>query len=227
MANDIAVLHQWEVSPFCGKVRRILDEKKIPYKTKNYNGRLAPLAAKLSDVGKLPVLDINGERISDSHKIAQYLEDNFPDRNPLIPENKKEKAQMKIYQDWAGGSLYWYCFFFRFNYDDAWNKTAEYFSKGRPAFEKQIVKSVGRIQYLKQLKGHGISRYPKHQVEADFIELIKQLEETLSDQQWLVGEKKTLADIAVASQLHEIKRTSHMADHLTALPSLTDWLNRI
>jgi len=226
MKKNSTILHQWEVSPFCGKVRRMLDEKGIPYKRKNYNGALVPLAAKLSRVGKLPVLDINNERVIGSDKIAVYLDKEFPDTVQLIPRDPVLKAQMTIYQDWADASLYWYNFYFRLKYDDAWTKTAALFAEGRPTYEKAIVKLVGRKQYMKQLNGQGLGRYPKPKVEADFINLMEQLSTTLATNKWLVGESKTIADIAVASHLHEIKRTSHMAKELTARPALNNWLDR-
>lgn len=226
MNNHTTLLHQWEISPFCGKVRRILDAKEIPYRTKNYNGALVPLAAKLTGVGKLPVLDINGDRIADSRNIAHYLEKNFPDSTRLMPRSVKQCAEVALYEDWADASLYWYNFYFRLKYDDAWSKTADYFSQGRPVYEKLIVNLVGRKQFMKQLDSQGLGRYPKQTVEERFRALIKQLNVTLSDKEWLVGNTKTLADISVSSQLHEIKRTSHLATELTDLSSLNNWLKR-
>ncbi|MGH8462358.1 MAG: glutathione S-transferase N-terminal domain-containing protein, partial [Stenotrophobium sp.] len=35
------VLHQWEMSPFCNKVRRCLKYKGVDYTVLNYNGLLA------------------------------------------------------------------------------------------------------------------------------------------------------------------------------------------
>jgi len=226
MKTTTTTLHQWEVSPFCGKVRRMLNEKEIPYQCKNYNGALVPFAAKLSKVGKLPVLDINGERITGSGAIAIYLDKQFPDTVQLIPSDPLLKAQMSIYQDWADSSLYWYNFYFRLKYDAAWEKTSDFFSAGRPAYEKLIVKLVGRMQYMRQLNGQGLGRYPKAQVETDFITLMDQLDVSLTANKWLVGDSKTIADIAVASQLHEVMRTSHLTSELTSRPALFDWLNR-
>ena len=51
------ILHQWDMSPFCNKVRRCLKYKGVDYSIINYNGLAATQAAKLSSVGKLPVLD--------------------------------------------------------------------------------------------------------------------------------------------------------------------------
>ena len=67
------VLHQWLISPFCGKVRRILEHKKLVYTTVEYNGFKARKAKDLTEVGKLPVIDYDGERIQDSSDIAAFL----------------------------------------------------------------------------------------------------------------------------------------------------------
>ncbi len=72
------VLHQWEISPFCHKVRKILQHKQLVYVTKNYNGLLALKISKLSKSGKLPVLEYEGEWIQDSSDIAEFIERRYP-----------------------------------------------------------------------------------------------------------------------------------------------------
>ncbi|MGH8506164.1 MAG: glutathione S-transferase family protein, partial [Stenotrophobium sp.] len=74
------VLHQWEMSPFCNKVRRCLRYKGLAYSVVNYNGLLALNVAKLSRVGKLPVVDFEGHRVQDSAAIARYLDEKYPER---------------------------------------------------------------------------------------------------------------------------------------------------
>ena len=221
--SDI-VLHQWVVSPFCGKVRRLLDIKGLAYRTVEYNGLRVPKAARLSKVGKLPVLDIDGQRLTDSRLIAAYLEARYPEPS-LTPKDPRLQAQMQLYQDWADESLYWYNFYFRLCYDDAWDKTATFFAEGRPAFEKFLIYRLGRKQYFSQLRGQGLGRVPKPQVEARFLLLLDQLEVILEQQPWLVGEHQTLADVAVASQLHEIKRTSHLAGELIKRSAVANWMD--
>jgi glutathione S-transferase len=68
----MVTLHQWEISPFCQKVARMLRFKGIEFETINYNGVLGAKVPMLSKVGKVPVLDIDGQRIQDSTRIARY-----------------------------------------------------------------------------------------------------------------------------------------------------------
>ncbi|MDE2297039.1 MAG: glutathione S-transferase N-terminal domain-containing protein, partial [Burkholderiales bacterium] len=72
LAPDV-VLHQWEISPFCGKVRRMLRMKGVAHRVENYNGLRALKVARLSRAGTLPVLDWGAERVADSSAIAAFL----------------------------------------------------------------------------------------------------------------------------------------------------------
>src|SRR5262245_13801112 len=101
------VLHQWSISPFCGKVRRILEHKGLAYEVIDYNGFKARKASTLSSVGKLPVLDYDGERIQDSSDIAAFLEAKHPDK-PIFPTDPELRARAHFWEDWADESLYWF-----------------------------------------------------------------------------------------------------------------------
>ena len=50
--------------------RAILRHKGLPFRTVDYNGLKALRARKLWPVGKLPVIDYDGERIAGSSRIA-------------------------------------------------------------------------------------------------------------------------------------------------------------
>src|SRR5512140_3249241 len=99
------VLHQWEISPFCNKIRRALRYKGLAFDTVEYNGLRARDAAKLSAPGTLPVLELDGERIVDSPAIAARLDEKFPEP-PLYPKEPEALATARFWEDWAGQSLY-------------------------------------------------------------------------------------------------------------------------
>ena len=220
------LLHQWAFSPFCGKVRRILEHKGLDYEVKNYNGLLALQVPKLSSAGKLPVLDIDGERIQDSRRIAAALEQRFPDK-PLVPGDPQARAQMEILQDWADESLYWYEVFFRGFYDRAWGLLLDSLTAGRPVWEKPMLNVVARNQFRQKLRAQGIGRQDKASVEERFRLLLQSLDTQLRGRDWLIGTDKTLADIAVASQLHEILRTGHLAQDFAAAQEVSRWLQTV
>ena len=219
------VLHQWPISPFCGKVRRVLQHKGLAYDVVDYNGLRARKAAGLTATGKLPVLDYDGERIQDSSAIAEFLEAKHPD-NPVFPADPIARAGATIWEDWADESLYWFEVYFRFMYDEARDKSVAMLAEGRPALERMLVGRVVRAVYGKRLKAQGLGAMSRERVEAKFVGHLDALEVWLGDRRWLVGDQRSIADIAVGSQLHEIVRTSHMARDVASRGRVTEWLSR-
>ena len=107
------ILHQWEVSPFCRKVRKTLQYKQLDYTAQNYNGLLSLKVSRLSKVGKLPVLEYEGEWVQDSSDIAEFLERHYA-QPAMFPSDPQKRAQALLWEDWADESLYWYEVYFRF-----------------------------------------------------------------------------------------------------------------
>jgi glutathione S-transferase len=220
------VLHQWSISPFCGKVRRILEHKGLAFEVVNYNGLRARKATALSAAGKLPVLDYDGERIQDSSEIAAYLEQKHPEK-PVFPKAPAARASAAIWEDWADESLYWFEIYFRFTYPEARAKAAVLLSEGRPAIERVLLARAVKGMYARKLKAQGLGRMSRERVEQKFLGHLDTLETLLEAQRWLVGDERTIADIAVASQLHEIVHTSHLTPEIAKRERVSEWLARV
>jgi glutathione S-transferase len=220
------VLHQWEISPFCRKVRKILQYKQLDYATKNYNGLLSLKVSKLSKAGKLPVLEYNGEWIQDSSDIAEFLEQRHP-QPALFLSDPQEQAQASLWEDWADESLYWFEVYLRFMDQRALQLTMPILCANRPPFEAWVMGSLVPIIYRQQLRAQGIGRLPHDRVEAKFFQHLDRIEVVLSQQPWLVDQEMTIADIAVAAQLEEILRTSTLKNRILAYPKLANWLTQL
>jgi len=218
------VLHQWEISPFCGKVRRILEHKGLAYEVQNYNGIRARKASGLSGAGKLPVIDYDGERVQDSSEIAAFIEAKHPDK-PIYPADPLARAQADIWEDWADESLYWFEVYFRMSYPDALRRASELICEGRPGFERRLVAGAMKRMYKKKLAAQGIGKLPRDKVEAKFVAHLDAIETVLASRRWLVGDARSIADIAVQSQLAEIARTSHLAPEIDGRPHVRTWLS--
>jgi glutathione S-transferase len=221
----VIVLHQWSISPFCGKVRRILEHKGLPYEVVNYNGLLSRKAAGLSKTGKLPVLDYDGERIQDSSDIAVFLEAKHPEK-PIFPADPDLRAQAQIWEDWADESLFWFEVHQRFMYPEAREKAAAALSEGRPAFERVLIKTAVKRIYSKRLKAQGLGRLSTERVEQRLLGHVDTLETLLGRRKWLVGDARSIADIAVASQLAEIASGSHLGPEIARRGKVAEWLSR-
>ncbi len=220
------VLHQWEVSPFCGKVRRMLRFKGLQWRTEDYNGLRAPEAAHLSSTGKLPVLEWNGERIADSTVIARFLDARVPDAPALFPRDPALAAQVALWEDWADESLYWFEVYLRIMYPEVLSKVVSLLCNGRPAWERRIVWTVFPRQVRARLEAQGLGLLPRETVEPMFVRHLDMIETCLAGRDWLVGDVQTVADIAVAAQLDEVLRTSTLAGAIRERRNLAAWIER-
>jgi glutathione S-transferase len=219
------VLHQWAISPFCGKVRRILEHKGLAFDVVDYNGLRARKAGKLTSTGKLPVLDYDGERIQDSSDIAHFIETKHPSP-PLYPADPVLRARAHFWEDWADEALYWFEVYLRFKYPEVRAKAADLLSEGRPRLERMILGRVIKGMYDKKLAAQGLGRMDSSRVEEKLLAHVDALDTLLGTSKWLVGDSRSIADIAVASQLAEMVRTSHLAPDIAKRAHVTEWLAR-
>jgi glutathione S-transferase len=223
MAN--VVLHQWDISPYCRKVRKALRLKGIPYKTVDYNGMRAPQAARLAKSRKLPVLDWDGQRIADSSLICAFLDQHVPDP-PLYPTDRRDAALARLLEDWADESLYYFEMHFRAAYPKAADKATKLLCEGRPGWERHVVGPLFRRGLNGRLKGHGFGGWSNEQIEGWFFGYLDDLATWLEGRQWLVGNTQSIADLAVSAQLEEMLRTSTIPARILEQPSLAAWLER-
>lgn len=219
------VLHQWEMSPFCNKVRRALNYKDLAFTVVDYNGLLARKAAALSPAGQLPVLDYDGERIQDSGRILEFLERQHPAK-PLFPRDPTALAEARILDDWAGQSLYFHEIYFRMLDPVSLERGLDLICKHRPRWERLVLKAVFKRRYPKKLGWQGLARQPRAEVERQFFGLLGSLDTLVAARQWLAGANLSVADLSVAAQLSELLRTSDLAPRVLALPHLKAWLDR-
>lgn len=213
------------MSPYCNKVRRCLNYKQLPFAVANYNGLTALKAGKLSPVGKLPVLDYDHERIQDSARIAEFLEQLHPNP-PLLVRDPALRAQLLLWEDWAGASLYFHEIYFRMLDPESRAKAVDLVCAGRPRWERAVIDFVFRRRYPRKLREQGLARLPPEEVERQFFALLAALEQVLEGRDWLVGERLTLADLGVVAQLDELLRTSRLAPRVLAHPRIKGWIER-
>lgn len=220
------VLHQWEMSPFCNKVRRCLKHKGVDYSIINYNGLRALQASKLSPVGQLPVLEYDGQFIQDSSAIARFLDEKYPDK-PLYPADDLHTLGVaRMWEDWAGQSLYFYEIYLRMLDPVSMERALDLICDGRPRYERWILRSVFKRRYPRKLAEQGLGRLSRAEVERQFFERLDDLEGILEGRTFLAGITRTIGDLAVAAQLDELIRTSDLRERVLSYPRLKAWLAR-
>lgn len=222
------VLHQWEISPFCQKVAKALQHKGLAFTAINYNGVLGSKVPGLSKVGKVPVLDIDGQRIQDSTRIVRYLDTAYPHLPALYPADPLARAQAELWEDWSDECLYWFEVYLRAHDAEALAAAVAISSAGRPAYERHLLQPLLKAALTAQVYMQGLGRMAPADVEAEFLRHLDRIDLSLQATGWLVGDSKTIADLAVGTQLAEVVRTSaRMRPQILGRTALANWLQRL
>ncbi len=194
------VLYQFQHSAFCLKVRMALRAKKLSFRTVEVTPGIGQIKIfRLSGQKQLPVL-VDGENvISDSSEIIQYLECNYPETS-LIPSDPKEAGLVHLLTNWSDTTL-------------------------AKATKKALIKSATLDQELlvallpneipikiknfaKVFPGEIINRLSNLTEQKETLDLEHNLEEIsklVKENNFLIGDSISIADIAIAAQLSLIK----------------------
>ncbi|MBK8256724.1 MAG: glutathione S-transferase family protein [Polyangiaceae bacterium] len=221
------ILHQFQISPFCDKIRRILHVKGLSYETREVPlSQLFTRLRKLNKVGKVPVLEHNGAMITDSTDIAHYLEERFP-TPALLPTDRAERGLVHVLEDWADESLYFYEVFVRFGLAHNAAQWVPTLLEHDPKWFKAIAGTVIGPSLKQTLGAQGLGKKPVDRVLRDIERHVDALAGMLGERQWLVGSTLTLADIAVVSQLGCIGATPEGAAIINGSTPVSNWMTRV
>lgn len=192
-------LYQFELSQYSEKVRLILDYKGLQYRKIEVIPGVGQLEVfRLSGQRQLPVLKDGNVVVADSTAIAKYLDQQYPDP-PLIPTDPKRRGLCLLMEEWADESIGTKSRTVLYSglSQDA-NLRGALLPAQTPDFLKTLVQSVPS-DLLKTL-GMGMGAGPSEVNTA--MDAIKQDLEALclilQESPYLVGDKPTLADFAVA-----------------------------
>lgn len=215
-------LYDWPVSPFCMKVRAVLDHKRLSYV------RLPALThqweiKRRGKVGKVPALDLDGEFLVDSTDIAHALERRFPDP-PVLPPDPGDRAQCHVLEDWADESLYFSGLYYHWHEPAGRQAAAAYF--GRTLIGKLSFQPF-RWKIERQLWGQGTGRKSAAQVRADLERNLDAVEVLLGRGPFLLSGGPWLCDFALMSQLVYLTRAPALKRVLDARPHTRAYLERM
>ena len=192
-------LYQLPESPFCDKIRRALDWKRIPYQVHDVSmWEVLTKLRRVNPIRKVPALEVDGEVVADSTDIAHFLEARWPER-PLIPRDPAERALCHFLEDWADESLYFYEVRLRFTFPrnrDRW--LAILLEGDRPPLRRVLAPAVKRV-LREQCAAQGVGRKPEAMVLRDVDRHLDALSAWLAGKTWLVGGALTLAYSLVAA----------------------------
>jgi len=216
-------LFDWAPSPFCLKVRSVLNYKGVPYERVPVLGPSLMELLRRSPVGKVPALDIDGRLLIDSTDIAHAIERLFPEP-AILPAEPRLQGLSHALEDWSDEALYFLGLYFQ------WVEP-----RGRPmlreAFGSTPLGVGARLFYQRriaaQLRGQGTGRKTPAHIATDLERALTALTSLLSDQPFLLGERPYLCDFAVNAQLVYLARPPGSAEILRRFPALAVYRERM
>ena len=185
-------------SPFVRKTRVFFAEKGLPYD-------LEPLIPfnvsaeykKKSPLGKIPCLEHDGRALPDSSVICAYVEKLQP-QPALYPSDPWDYGQALWLEEWADGAFV--------------------ANAMGPIFQERVIKRM-----FKQPADEARFAKAHDEVLPGYLDY---LEERIGDQEYLVGGRFTIADIAVASPFVNLQHAGVTVD-AKRWPKTAAYLERI
>jgi glutathione S-transferase len=218
-------LYQYEISPFCDKVRRACHLKRVPYTIVEVLPSKRNAHASVSPTGKFPAIQHDGRTIVDSSDILAYLDQRFP--KPLLqPADPRAAAWSTILEDWADESLYFYDITMR-----NWPQNRAWFVDDLLRHERGLAKMIlkpaipGALGKLARTQGLG--RKSPATVTADLTTLYDALEALLTGGPYLAGDTLSRGDLSVFVMLFVLNRTVEAKALFEARPGLQAWYGRV
>lgn len=216
------VFYDWPYSPFCMKMRAILDYKGLQYETVNPLAHIREISRR-GKVGKVPALEIDGELVVDSTDIAYALEGRFP-HPPLLPKLAHERGLCHAIEEWADESLYFTGLYYRWFEAEGRKPVAQVFGKslkGRLAYRVYLRRILG------QLRGQGTSRKPPEHVARDLERHLDAVEALTMPGPYVLGDRPYLCDFAIWGQLNYLNRTPVGAAAIRKRPAIESFIERM
>lgn len=219
-------LHQFEISPFCDKIRRALRWKGQAFEVVEVPLAQATSIRRINPAGKLPTLEHDGRFVADSSDIARYLEERFPDP-PLYPSDPRERALCHVLEDWADESLYFYEMRLRFTFPHNARRTVPQLVAHDGALLRSIAPHVVPRMMRSLTRRQGVGRRSDAQVVADVERHVGAIDGLLAGSDWLVGDALSIADLSVFAELFCIRATDEGGKLVEARPAVAAWMQRV
>jgi glutathione S-transferase len=221
------VLWQYEISPFCDKVRRVLRYKRQPFTTREVSLLETVTAIRSRNpAGKLPFVEREGERVCDSTDIALWAERTFPTPS-LYPSDPAKRGLCHALEDWADESLYFLEMYLRFMLPHNAKKWVPVLSHADNAAMRALAPSLVPHVIAKRVKAQGLGTKSPETILRDLDRHIDAIAGMLDGGPYLLGDALTVADIAVFAQLFCIGGADEGASAIGKRAAVCAWMDRV
>jgi len=216
------VLYDWGPSPFCLKIRALLEYKQLAYERRPVLGPALFDLRRRGRIGKVPALDIDGELVCDSTDIAYAIERRAP-APPILPTSPRDRALCHALEDWCDEALYFVALYLHWWDPEGLAQVPRAFRGplGRVAFP------IYRRRVHRQLVGQGIARKPVAHVHADLERELAAIEALLAGRRFLLGDAPLLCDFALLGELVYLSKAPVGARALDGRAAIAAFLERM
>jgi glutathione S-transferase len=206
------------------KVRRALELKGLEYERQNVNPAFRGSLRRLSGQWLTPVL-VDGERvIADSTAILLYLEEAYPEPS-LLPGDPAERADCLVLEDWADATFmalsrrlaYW-------NFLTSGASLGDLFFPRAPKIVRRLSSPPGSFALRRRL---GLSAKRNRRDEAEARRAAELAVGRLAGRDFLVGDRVSIADVALAAMSAPLELTSPAVREHAAVRTLVSWSLKI
>ncbi len=218
-------------SACAAKVRLAMAEKQLAW-TGHYVDLLAgeqfkPEFLKLNPKGVVPVLVHDGRIVRESTVICEYLEEVFPE-HPIYPDTPYERAQVRIWTKAVDEELHPACSTITYVVSHRYT----ILRNGVGSFEDFLQQSSDEGYAARERKWRWIQEGLAAPGAGDQVRMydgyLRRMEASLQDRPWLIGERFTMADIALAPYVNRLAALSmHAMWENGRYPRVADWFRRI
>jgi glutathione S-transferase len=193
------------------------------------NVRTPGAARRFNPRGRVPSLVIDGETFVDSTDILTELDARFPDP-PLMPTDPRKQAWAKLWEDWADEVLYFYLVWLRWGIDANFERIRRERMARLPLPLRLILPRVARRIATRRCRLQGVGLKEEAVIYRELGECLDAVDTVLEGRDYLVDERLTRADLAVAAvvdQLADDRLTPDAAAEVERRANVTAWLDRV
>lgn len=230
MSNpETVTLYQFSLCPFCNKVKAALDVSGVPYKKVEVSPRSKKELPELPEgtPQKVPIIQVGDKVIQDSTRILEYIEQEYTSGYGYRLEDPTEAKRSAEIEDWVDSEII------------AALPTVIYGTWKEAA---QAATVVARESNFGPLQGLGVrvgGSFVMHMISKRLLkranrtdghawvkECLDSFEEWLGDKNFVVGNKLSMADVAMHGALSCV-RDFPVFDQVEARPAMFSWFNRV
>lgn len=212
-------------SPFCLKVHRALKAADLPYTRTALDmpSRTTPF----NKAGQVPVLRIDARHVADSTPILAAI--NTLTDGMFTLHDPRADAEARLWEDWADTVLSGFVSTARWADEDNWSRVRPAYFPNMPAPVALVVPAMIRRSVLKGLHARELTRRGLDACWERLEHTLDDLERRAPQRGFWMGDKLSVADLAIFAQLHSLRTelTPAQRDAVNRRPALTAWMELV